>query len=369
MSNYKLPRLFGSIRTVVLLSHVERRFLSPQYSLKFVSLFLCSCVLLFVFGCQPMTPERQQLQGRTMGTTYNIAYYPAQDTPNSSVVQAAIDKRLLEVNQIASTYIDDSELSLLNRHSTADYFPISDDLRVLLAESMRIAELTDGALDVTVGPLVNLWGFGPDKRPNKVPSAQLIADTRARVGIDKLTLEQMGASKAHPELYVDLSTIAKGYGVDEVAAVLASFGIENYLVEIGGELLVKGKKANGQNWRVAIEKPVSQQQAVQKVIEPLNNAVATSGDYRNYYEFDGVRYSHIIEPHSGKPITHKLVLVTVLHPSCMTADGLATGFLVMGLAQGLALANQHGIAALFIEKQADGSFKETYSEAMKPYLP
>nr|WP_232358341.1 FAD:protein FMN transferase [Paraneptunicella aestuarii] len=335
---------------------------------KAISLFPWLLFVVVLQGCTQNEVQRVSLQGKTMGTTYHISYLPSDLSPSPENVQAEIDARLVEVNQVASTYISDSELSLLNQYPADLVYPVSDDLRLLLKESINLAQLTGGALDVTVGPLVNLWGFGPDKKPVKAPSPELISETKQRTGIDKIQLTEQGVVKSRDDIYVDLSTIAKGFGVDEVADVLESHNIHNYLVEIGGELRVKGKKEQEQDWRVAIEKPVSMEQSVQKIIMPHDNAVATSGDYRNYYEFDGIRYSHIIEPDTGKPIAHKLVSVTVVHPLCMIADGLATGFMVLGSEKGMALANREGLAALFIEKMPDGSFKESYSNAMTPFL-
>ncbi|WP_268408614.1 FAD:protein FMN transferase [Alteromonas sp. a30] len=307
-----------------------------------------------------------------MGTTYSISYYPTNsemsDDEVTSDVHQQIKQRLLEVNQVASTYIPDSELSLFNQSLGDEPVALSEDLNTLVAESINLAELTGGALDVTVGPLVNLWGFGPDKVPNKTPSPEEITQARARSGISKLHLQNGKLSKETPLLYVDLSTIAKGFGVDEVAEVLEQNGIHHYLVEIGGEIRVKGTKAHAEPWRVAIEKPISTVQTVQRILQPGNNGVATSGDYRNFFERDGKRYSHIIDPKTGQPINHRLVSVTVLHPSCMIADGLSTSFMVLGHEKAMALANKENIPALFIEKLPDGRFKETFSEAMQRYI-
>lgn len=348
---------------------IQSLFLIPSSVL--IRFFL---VLLLVVntGCTPFSPQRTELHGETMGTTYNIAYFASSsietDNPDSEQVHQQIKHRLEQINQVASTYISNSELSLLNQHSSTDIFPISQDLHLLLKESIKLAHTTSGALDVTVGPLVNLWGFGPDKQPNKIPSEKQIEDARVHAGIEKLDLQIKGVKKKTPALYVDLSTIAKGFAVDEIAEVLERFGIQDYLVEIGGELRVKGQKADGQAWRVAIEKPVNQLQNVQRILQPGNNGVATSGDYRNYIERDGVRYSHIIDPETGRPISHKLVSVTVIHPSCMLADGLATGFMVLGQTKALELANKEDIAALLIEKLPNGDFKETYSKTMEKYI-
>ncbi|MFD2178556.1 FAD:protein FMN transferase [Veronia pacifica] len=325
-------------------------------------------VIMVMQGCTQPSQKKVQLEGRTMGTTYHITYLSVDKALTGPVVQEKVDSVLAEVNQTASTYIDHSELSRLNQHKVQTPFPLSDDLTAMFNEAVRLAELTEGALDVTVGPLVNLWGFGPSQKPSHLPSQQQIDEAKARTGIHHLVLNGSAVSKQNADIYVDLSTLAKGYGVDKVAELLDSLKIENYLVEIGGEMRVKGDKGQNGDWRVAVEKPVSQEVAVQRIIVPKDNAVATSGDYRNFFEEDGVRYSHIINPQTGRPVTHRLVSVTVLDPSCMVADGLSTGFMVLGEKAAMRLANQHNIAALFIVKTPEGEFVETYSEAMRSYI-
>jgi thiamine biosynthesis lipoprotein len=224
-----------------------------------------------------------------------------------------------------------------------------------------------GALDVTVGPLVNLWGFGPEARPEVIPSDEELAERRANTGIEHLEVSGNTLKKDIPNLYVDLSTIAKGWGVDVVADYIQSQGIMNYMVEVGGEMRVKGLNREGVPWRIAIEKPSVEERAIQEIIEPGDMAVATSGDYRNYFERDGIRYSHIINPETGKPINHKVVSVTVLDKSSMTADGLATGLMVMGEVKGMQVAQENNIPVLMIVKTEDG-FEELASDAYKPYV-
>src|SRR5690606_30453475 len=230
----------------------------------------------------------------------------------------------------------------------------------------EVGEETNGLLDVTVGPLVNLWGFGPLGRPEQVPSAQQLQDVRDQIGYQYLTVENHQLTKAIPDLYVDLSTIAKGYGVDRVAILLEQMEIKNYLVEIGGEMRMRGTKPGEQPWRIAVEQPVSLDRAVQRIIEPGNNAVATSGDYRNYFEEDGTRYSHIIDPRTGYPIQHNLVSVTVITETCMDADAYATALTVMGAEGALEFANQKGLAVLLVTREND-QFKEYTSTAFKRF--
>jgi len=335
---------------------------------KFKSLII-AFVVLCLSACFPggeLDRHEALLQGPTMGTTYNIKLVVAKDF-DTQPLQAEIDVLLKQLNQEMSTYIPDSELSRFNRSDSLAPVAVSKGLKRVMAEAIRLGELSGGKLDVTVGPLVNLWGFGPDYRPETVPSEQQLALTRSRIGLDKLQLNGGQLSKSEPSLYVDLSTIAKGYGVDLVAEHIESKGIMNYLVEIGGEMRLKGFKHTGELWHIAIEKPVTTERAVHQVIVPGDNAVATSGDYRNYYEVDGQRFSHIIDPATGKPINHKLVSVTVIHPSSMTADGLSTAMMVMGEEQAYAFASQNDIAAYIISKTDDG-FKEQITVKFAPYL-
>lgn len=329
-------------------------------------LFSLTLLSLLVLGCEHQpTATMVKLQGHTMGTTYHISYIGEQR--QSLSFQQNIDALLETVNDQMSTYRPDSELSRFNQHSNTAPFAVAADTASVIAEAIRLAEMTDGALDVTVGPLVNLWGFGPGYRPEKVPSEADIAAARQRVGIEHLSASDEQLSKQVPALYVDLSTIAKGFGVDKVAQYLLSQGITDFMVEVGGELRTQGKPEPQRDWRVAVEKPLSSERAIQRVITPKNNGMATSGDYRIYFEEDGQRFSHIIDPRQAKPINHRLVSVTVLHPSCMTADGLSTAIMVMGPDKGLAFAKKHDLAALLISK-TDNGFEEVYTTAFETYL-
>lgn len=323
-------------------------------------------VILLLTGCGP---KQENLDGKTMGTYYSIRFIPRDGTPSVSTLRAEIDKLLEQVNDQMSTYRPDSELSRFNSSCDVDKpFPVSAATTEVLLEALRINRITDGALDVTVGPLVNLWGFGPEGRRDKVPSAAELEQRRNWTGIDKLTVEGNALVKRIPELYIDLSSIAKGYGVDVIAHYLQSQHIKNYMVDIGGEVRTRGHNGEKKPWRIAIERPVARvEQKTQLVIEPGEMAIATSGDYRNYFEQDGVRYSHTIDPLTGKPIHHHLVSITVISPLCMTADGLSTGLNVMGPERGMALANMLGIPVFMIVKTAKG-FEERYSGAFKPYL-
>ncbi|WP_394147571.1 FAD:protein FMN transferase [Shewanella atlantica] len=320
----------------------------------------------FVSGCTQPT-EIISLSGSTMGTTYHIKVVPNEQLPEANLLQAEIDLALEKVNDQMSTYRPDSELSRFNRMSHEETVTISKDTASVIAEGIHLYKVTGGALDITLGPLVNLWGFGPDKRPTKLPSEASIAEAKAKTGIEYLHLDGTKLSKTNPDLYVDLSSIAKGFGVDIVAAVLDKYRVPGYLVEVGGELSVFGQKMDGSPWRVAIEQPDVDNREIQQVITPGDMAVATSGDYRNYYEEEGRQFSHLIDPRDGFPIDHRLASVTVLHKQSMVADGYATAMMVMGTQASLELAKQEGLAIMLIEKQDDG-FKVLYSDAFKPFV-
>jgi len=344
--------------------------MNKQLKLILTGFAFLSFVLLT--GCSKQTGDANQvtevlLQGNTMGTTYHVKIVTTEQQVEDKKVHADIDTLLKQINQEMSTYIPDSELSRFNTSTSTEPVEISEGLRQVIAESIRLGKLSGGKLDVTVGPLVNLWGFGPDLRPDKIPSPEVLAATRKRIGLEKLSLHGNMLQKVTPDLYVDLSTTAKGYGVDKVAELIEAKGFTNYLVEIGGEMRLKGFKHTGELWAVAVEKPVSEERSIQQIIIPKDNAIATSGDYRNYFEVDGQRFSHIIDPHTGKPINHKLVSVTVIAPSSMTADGLSTTLMVMGEEKGLKFANEHDIAALFISKSEHGFVQENTVKFV-PYL-
>tara|TARA_Y100001960_G_C14695353_1_gene838719 strand:- start:334 stop:1338 length:1005 start_codon:yes stop_codon:yes gene_type:complete len=322
--------------------------------------------LLVLAGCEKPA-EQVHLSGPTMGTTYNIKYIAPEGSPSPEALQKEVDRLLEEVNDQMSTYRKDSELSRFNQSQSPDAFDVSPQTATVVKEAIRLNGLTLGALDVTVGPLVNLWGFGPEARPEVVPTDDELSERKAMTGIHHLSVQGNTLKKDIPHLYVDLSTIAKGWGVDVVADYIQAQGILNYMVEVGGEMRLKGVNREGVAWRIAIEKPSVEERSIQEIIEPGDMAIATSGDYRNYFERDGVRYSHIINPETGKPISHKVVSVTVLDKSSMTADGLATGLMVLGEQQGMKVAEENNIPVFMIVKTDEG-FQELASSAYKPYM-
>ena len=329
-------------------------------------------ILIIIFlmigtgACQNNNYKIVLINGFTMGTTYSIKIKTADAVVNQEKIRADIEKILLEINQKMSTYIVDSELSVINFSNSLDSNLISDDLFKVISHANTISKSTNGAFDITVGPLVNLWGFGPNKSENKIPSNEEIELIKKNIGYKKIYLnkETTSIKKLHPDLYVDLSGIAKGFAVDKIALYLNSYNLENYLVEIGGELIAKGTNEDNEVWQIGIENPNNN---LVKIIGLKDIAMATSGDYRNYFEKNGVRYSHTINPNTGKPIKHKLASVTVLDKTAMNADALATAFMVLGPAKTTELANELKIGVYLIIKN-DENFYEEYNEYFEPFI-
>ncbi len=301
--------------------------------------------------------------GQTMGTTFQVKIVRSAVMPDVDVLEREIHARLAEVNRQMSTYQRDSEISQFNRSRSTDWVGISSDFAYVLSVAQEISVWSDGAFDMTVGPLVNLWGFGPDAIPERVPSPDAIEASKARVGYKKVGVDRSASAikKEIPEVYCDLSAVAKGFGVDRVASYLDSLGIHHYFIEIGGELRTRGRNHRRERWRVGIASP-AEQGKLQKVLALNNMSMATSGDYHNYFERDGVRYSHTIDPRIGQPITHGLASVSVVHKSCVYADGLATAINVMGPEKGFAFAKARGLAVFMIARQGDGFVEKMTSD-------
>lgn len=337
-----------------------------MYKYRLYYLGLVVVIGAILIATQPPTIIETHLTGRTMGTTYSIKYY-AETPPDETEVQTQIDELLVIINKQMSTYDPESELSRFNQLTSTDEFAVSEGTKTVVNEALRLGEMSNGILDVTVGPLVNLWGFGPDSRPETVPEQSTIDEMKSRIGLDKLMVTEQGLRKTESSLYVDLSTIAKGYAVDKVAALLEQKQLHHYLVEIGGEMRVSGEKPEQRPWVIAVEKPITTERAIQQLLVIGDNAIATSGDYRNFYEVDGVRYSHLIDPRTGYPIQHNLVSVAVVHPSSMTADGLATALNVMGKDEALQVAEENNLDVLLITRE-NGEFKEYTSGNFLNYI-
>lgn len=339
-------------------------------SMRFPAWFLVLSLFLALASCDstPSDPT-VRLAGSTMGTSYEIKLAPAPGQAVPGDLRQRVEATLARVNQQMSTYDPNSELSRFNRNPSTDWVAVSPELREVVAEGLRISDLTNGAFDITVGPLVNLWGFGPDPRQDRAPSEAAIAEARARVGYWLLQSNDQppALKKERADLYVDLSAIAKGYGVDQLTALVETTGVTHYLVSIGGEIRARGRNGQGQPWTVAIEKPVPGQRAVERLIQFGDRSVSTSGDYRNFFEQNGQRYSHVIDPHTGRPVRQTLASVTVVADRSMEADGIATALMASGPEPGFRLANEHHLAAFFILVKPDG-FEERYTPEFAAYL-
>jgi len=332
------------------------------------ALCLVALSLLLLAACSE-PPRQLKLSGASMGTTWHVtAILPARVISDETQLLEGIESRLEAVNASMSTYRPESEISRFNSAPVGDWFSISPDFYQVLSTAMAISWQSGGAYDVTVGPLVNLWGFGPDGSDVETPSSETVTAMLERVGQDKLGVDGEGSRiRKLADLYLDFSSIAKGFAVDEMSRWLAGEGIDDYLVEVGGEMRVSGMSGRGDPWRVAIEKPDSNSLGIQRAIRLSNVAVATSGDYRNFFEVDGVRYSHTIDPRTGYPVAHELVSVTVVHPSAMIADAWATALTVLGAQDAWTVAQAEGLAVYFIQRDGEG-FQSRYTEAFAPYL-
>lgn len=292
-----------------------------------------------------------------MGTSFHIKVVADRNALDVDALRRDLRQVFAEITGQMSTYDENSEVSRFNRAPAGEWFAVSAPTARVAALALEMSRTTNGALDVTVAPLVRLWHFGaPTERDGrapqqlKPPSPEAIERARKLVGYEKLKvrIDPAALQKSVEGLTIDLSTIAGGYVVDRVAEMLDRRGIENYMVEVGGEVRTRGQRADGQSWRIAIERPARNQREILRAVTLRDAALTTSGDYRNYFEFDGRRYSHIIDPKTGWPIEHELGSVSVLADECMTADAWDTALLILGPERGFELAEQHDIAALFV---------------------
>ena len=326
-------------------------------------------LIIGVSACQQTNHEILVLNGLTMGTTYSVKINADNAFVEKNKISDGIDEILSEINQSMSTYIKESELSNINFSTISDWQSISDDLFEVIDHAINVSLKTNGAFDITIAPLVNLWGFGPDKLQNKIPTDEIIELTKKNTGYKKIFIDKSlkKISKFDPNLHIDLSGIAKGFAVDKIARYLDKRGFKNYLVEIGGELIGKGLNKDNEIWQIGIENPDNNSDTIKRIVRLKDMAMATSGNYMNYFEKDGVRYSHTINPVTGKPIKHKLASVTVLDNSAMNADALATAFMVLGSEKALSLADNLEIAIYLIIKEGK-RFEEKYNDYFMPYL-
>lgn len=325
-------------------------------------LTLLGALTTYRYGVRHQVPGL--LVGETMGTTYNIKLGRQLTETERDAIDAAVERVLERIDSLMSTYRDDSELMRFNRHRSTTPFEASPETIEVIANSLAVSRLTDGAFDVTVAPLVDAWGFGRDRRDTQ-PSERDIAEVRRRVGYQLLEVDRArGAlTKRAPELRCDLSAVAKGHAVDRVAEALERLGYRDYLVEIGGEVRARGNSEVGEPWRIGIEAPVAARGTVHEVLTLGNGALATSGSYRNFREVDGQRLSHTIDPRSGEPVTHRLLSVSVVEQRAARADALATALHVLGPEGGMALAEREELAALFLIDDGRGGVSRRETSA------
>lgn len=310
------------------------------------------------------------IAGAIMGTSYHIKLVPSKGHPiDVASMKEKISSRLAEVDNEMSTYKKDSDISRFNRSAADTWIPVSAETIGVVRTAQEISRLSHGAFDITIGKVVNLWGFGPTVNIDEIPDANAIRTLLAQSGYQKLDLRQSPPSirKSDRHIFLDLSAIAKGYAVDAIARLLIENRIENFLVEIGGEIVTHGHKQQQQPWVVGIERPVAGQRSIRTRLHLRDVAMATSGDYRNFFEHNGVRYSHTIDPANGYPIRHKLASVTVIDSSCKRADALATAIMVMGPNKGMKFAEQQKLAIFMLVKHNE-TYIEKHSTAFKPYL-
>ena len=329
--------------------------------------------------------QRWTISGETMGTTFAVtvvsipgageaharpeasarALVPADRQIDRSAVAAEVRRVLERIEGRMSHYRPESELSRFNRARTTEPQRMSPETLGVVAEALAVSRASGGAFDVTVGPLAEAWGFGPGGRALAAPDRLVLAELRARVGAGLLEPDLVAGTlrKRRPDLVVDLSAIAKGYAVDAISALLDEIGFEDHLVEIGGELRGAGTNEEGTPWRVAIERPVSGAPAAQPILPLTDAALATSGDYCNFYDLDGARVSHTIDPRTGRPVTHGLLSVSVVAERCALADARSTALNVLGPEEGHALAVEQGWAALFVEDDGAGGLVERETPA------
>ena len=322
--------------------------------------FVLSAVCLA--ACKPGSAVLE-LTGSTMGTTYNIVAVDHDGSVNKAELQSQIDSALGQINALMSNWDAGSEVSRFNHHAGTAPMAVSQELAQVVAAAEDVHSKTDGYFDITLGPVIETWGFGAPAGGLATPDDAQLANAMAPVGQDKLSVSQTSLQKTNPATQMYLSSIGKGYGVDYVANVVSQAGLRDFMVEIGGDLYVSGSNADGMSWKIGVESPDPLSAEVVQVAKASDMGMATSGDYRNYFEEDGTRFSHIIDPKTGRPVTHNTTSVTVLAENAMLADAWATGLLAMGAERGIALSNDLGISALFIERGADGTHVKNATEA------
>jgi thiamine biosynthesis lipoprotein len=334
-------------------------------SKKFILIFAC---LLSLVSCTAESPYEYSIRGETMGTTYNVkmVFEKQKSLDELNRYQVVVEKSLDRIDRLMSTYRVDSEVSVLNNTPEGMALSISPQTYEVLDVALNISRLTGGFFDITVGPLVDLWGFGSQHIADAVPNEEDVLIAKSLVNWQALKLSGREVVKTQ-NVRVDLSAIAKGYAVDQVVSSLKLLNVVNFLVEVGGEISVHGQNQHEKSWVLGVEQPNISGRKAYTTLSVKNKSLATSGDYRNYYEVAGTRYSHTIDPVTGYPVTHRLASVSVIADSCMESDALATALMVMGEEKGYQFALKENISAYFIYRENE-SFKTIYTPSFEPYL-
>ena len=330
------------------------------------ALLLAACLSLLT-GCS-RPPEAQTLQGHTMGTTWSVRFVVPDDDHRIVGLRDDIEEALDTVDRQMSTWRDDSVLTRFNNLEPGQSIIVPAEFASVLETSLELAEQTDGMFDPTIGPLVNLWGFGPDGRRDEPPAAEDIEGALARVGWRRLSWDPDTRKLTQPGgSYLDFSAIAKGYAADLVGERLEARGIRDFIVDLGGDMVIRGQRPGGTPWRIAIERPDPSTREIFSIIELSDQALATSGSYRNFFEHGEQQFSHTIDPRTGKTIPQELVSVTVVHNNCKLADGLATAITALGADDGYEFAREQGLAALLLVRD-DDDIIERMTDAFTPYI-
>lgn len=326
---------------------------------KLIPLGFLIAVGVFVYYTQP-DDTVIRITGSTMGTTYEVTVRKLPPKMSAEEFQQRIEQVLADVNQRYSHYDPNSEISQFNQSQSTDWHNIEPESRGLYEYSQTVYKNSGGAFDITLEPLILLWNFSNSPETFRVPTEEQIEQALSLCGTEKLMVRRRGSlKKSIPELQLNLSAIAKGYGVDQVAELLRVHHLEDFLVNIGGEIYASGTRDGQNGWRLGIEKPIPGLRSIQQVIELQDVAMATSGSYRNFFEVDGVRYSHTIDPRTGRPVKHKLHSVSVLSESCLFADAWATAIMVMGPEEGMEWALENHITASIIYEDEQGQLQQT----------
>ena len=332
---------------------------------------LLSVLFLMLTACGGDLPHNERsLGGETMGTSWSIKLYSPISDEQFNFISTESISMLADLDQKLSTYKQDSEITRFNLSSELDWQSVSEEFATLVDQALRISELSQGTFDITVSPLVDLWGFSKNKKDAMAfPIASEIARVKATTGYRHLQARKQppALKKALPELHIDLSAIAKGYAADHLATLLEAHGVVNYLAEVGGELKASGISKELRPWLVGVEKPVPGWREIMRAVEVRGNGVATSGDYRNFIEIDGTRYSHTIDPRSGMPTLYKGASVTVIADSSLMADAWATAFFILPKNEALRLSEQHHLGIYYVEQSEDG-FVQTMNSRFADYL-